>query len=169
MALIKTHTPEAGTAGGVQEIRLLQDNVDHKNWWQWWNTIAVIVLLLVAIIMLYLPKLAPRDHASVWFLLDWYALGFLSIVLALSVHMLYRQHTLTLLRNQIRTRTDNLYELAVLDPLTGLYNRRFVEDRLRAEIARARGTVTPSWSFSWTWTLSRELTTALGTLQATWS
>jgi two-component system cell cycle response regulator len=27
--------------------------------------------------------------------------------------------------------------LAVLDPLTGLYNRRFVEDRLRAEIARA--------------------------------
>lgn len=36
---------------------------------------------------------------------------------------------------QVRART--FYELAILDPLTGLYNRRFCEERLKSEIQRA--------------------------------
>lgn len=36
-----------------------------------------------------------------------------------------------------RVRADKLYDLSILDPLTGLHNRRFGEQRLREEIARS--------------------------------
>src|SRR6202020_2896557 len=37
-----------------------------------------------------------------------------------------------------RMRGDHFYGLSILDPLTGLYNRRFGETRLKEEIARAQ-------------------------------
>ena len=37
-----------------------------------------------------------------------------------------------------RVRGDHFYGLSILDPLTGLYNRRFGETRLREEIAQAQ-------------------------------
>jgi two-component system cell cycle response regulator len=73
--------------------------------------------------------------------------GLLGLALIFNVYMLYQEHLLRqarrLLSNQIgiateqRVRAETLYELAILDPLTNLYNRRFGEERLRAEIARA--------------------------------
>jgi diguanylate cyclase (GGDEF)-like protein len=38
---------------------------------------------------------------------------------------------------QQRRRADKLYNLSILDPLTGLHNRRFGEERLQEEIERA--------------------------------
>lgn len=38
---------------------------------------------------------------------------------------------------QQRKRADKLYSLSILDPLTGLHNRRFGEERLQEEIKRA--------------------------------
>jgi len=38
---------------------------------------------------------------------------------------------------QQRMRADKFYGLAILDPLTGLYNRRFGEESLQKEITRA--------------------------------
>jgi two-component system cell cycle response regulator len=42
-----------------------------------------------------------------------------------------------------KARAEALYELAILDPLTGLYNRRFGEDYLRTEIAHIERTGDP--------------------------
>ena len=39
---------------------------------------------------------------------------------------------------KMEARTDEVYELAALDPLTGLYNRRFGERRLAEEITRSQ-------------------------------
>lgn len=39
-----------------------------------------------------------------------------------------------------RARADEFYDLSILDPLTGLYNRRFGERRLAEEIGRAAAT-----------------------------
>ncbi len=135
MNQLKPQTPDSRTQDREHEIRLIQRRMDRKNRWQWWNAVAVIILLLVTIIVLSFPQ---QDHISpLWSQLPLYVRGLLGLLLLLSIYTLYQQHLLKLLRNQIRPRIDNLYELAVLDPLTGLYNRRFVEDRLRTEIARA--------------------------------
>ena len=42
-----------------------------------------------------------------------------------------------------RIRAEKLYGLSILDPLTGLHNRRFGEERLKEEITRAERTSDP--------------------------
>jgi diguanylate cyclase (GGDEF)-like protein len=110
--------------------------MDRKNRWQWWNAILMIVFLLAAMATLFLARLWRVGDSSLLFRQTPYVQALLLLMLAFNVYTLYQQHALKLLRNQTRVRTDNVYELAVLDPLTGLYNRRFVEDRLRTEITR---------------------------------
>ena len=129
MSSINLQTPETNDRKG--DINLLLRRLDRDNWL---NAIVPIVVLLAGIVALSLPKFLPL-----------YMQGFL--ILIFSIYAMYRNHLFKVLRNELavqletvteqRVRANNLYELAVLDPLTGLYNRRFVEDRLRAEIARA--------------------------------
>jgi GGDEF domain-containing protein len=71
----------------------------------------------------------------------------LGLIFGFATAALYQQYVIRRLRRQLaaqpktvtahQMRANNLYELAVLDPLTGLYNRRFVEERLQSEIAPA--------------------------------
>ena len=79
--------------------------------------------------------------------------GLLGLILIFNIYMLYQQYILRVLRRHLATqlqvateqkvRADTLYELAILDPLTGLYNRRFGEDYLRTEIVRSERTGDP--------------------------
>jgi diguanylate cyclase (GGDEF)-like protein len=127
----------------LQSLRLL----DRKDWWHWWNTVLVIMLLMGAILALTLPKiLGDKDFYS-QLQLDVAVRGLLAMVLIFNIYMLYQQHLLRKLRSHLasqievatehRVRAEAFYELAILDPLTGLYNRRFSEERLRTEIASA--------------------------------
>ena len=71
-------------------------------------------------------------------------------MLVIQVFTAWEQRHLRTLRNHLmeqieiatrqRSRADQFYGLSILDPLTGLYNRRFGETRLREEIARAEKT-----------------------------
>ncbi len=74
----------------------------------------------------------------------------LLLVLASRGHEVLRHNqTKVLLKNQLhiaakhRVKADKLYDLSILDPLTGLHNRRLGERRLREEIARAEKTGEP--------------------------
>jgi diguanylate cyclase (GGDEF)-like protein len=139
----KSQNPDARADDRELEIRLLLRRADRRNLWQ---AVLVIVLLLGAVV-LSLPKFLPENDSSLSFQLTPYVQGLLGLLLIFTIYALHHQRLFKLLRNQLaaqleavteqRVRADNLYELAVLDPLTGLYNRRFVEERLRVEIARA--------------------------------
>jgi diguanylate cyclase (GGDEF)-like protein len=73
--------------------------------------------------------------------------GFATLLLACNAHRAYQFKQLkkvhTDLNKQLskaiaqRRKVDKLYNLSILDPLTGLHNRRFGEERLREEIERA--------------------------------
>ena len=48
-----------------------------------------------------------------------------------------------LVREQLARQTDELAHAAAVDPLTGMFNRRYLETRLDAEIERSRRTSRP--------------------------
>jgi len=105
------------------------------------------MLLMGAIVVLSLPRLLQPDDPYFEVQLTLAVRGLLGLVLIFNVYTLYQQHLLKQLRNRLagqieeaseqKARAEAYYELAILDPLTGLYNRRFCQERLKAEIARA--------------------------------
>ena len=135
------------------EIRKNLRRLDRKDSWYWWNAILVIMLLLAAIAVLSLPKLLLQDDPSFKMQVTFVVRGLLGFVLIFNVHTLYQQRLLRQLRNHLagqieiateqKLRAETLYELAILDPLTSLYNRRFSDERLRAEILRAERNHSP--------------------------
>jgi len=76
--------------------------------------------------------------------------GLLGVIWVASAITMYRQRSsLTVVRKALieqmdaatkhSARAERFYGLSILDPLTGLFNRRFGETRLEEEIARAEG------------------------------
>jgi two-component system cell cycle response regulator len=105
------------------------------------------MLLMGVIAALSLPEILSDKELSSQLQIEIAVRGLLGVVLIFNIYMLYQQHVLTRLRNYLssqmevateqRVRAEAFYELAILDPLTGLYNRRYSEEQLRIEIARA--------------------------------
>ena len=129
------------------DIKASLRHLDRQESWRWWNAVLVIMLLTGVIVVLSLPKLLQSNDPSFELNLTLAVRSLLGLVLIFNVYTLYQQHLLRQLRNRLATqiesaseqkaRAEAYYELAVLDPLTGLYNRRFSQERLLAEISRA--------------------------------
>ena len=76
--------------------------------------------------------------------------GLLLVMLVIQAFSLWEQRHLKALRGRLvdqmeaatteRTRANQLYGISIIDPLTGLFNRRYGERRLREEILRAATT-----------------------------
>jgi diguanylate cyclase (GGDEF)-like protein len=113
----------------------------------WRTTIAEIVTLLAIIGTRFLPgKAFSNERLDVIFFV--YAL-LVSILLSRSYELVRHGRTKLILAKQLeiavrqRVQTDKLYGLSILDPLTGLHNRRFGEERLNEEIVRSQRTGDP--------------------------
>jgi diguanylate cyclase (GGDEF)-like protein len=114
------------------------------------NTILTMVLLSAALAVLSVPAFLglnglPQDY-------DITVLVSILIGLMLfgNVFTLFYQRHFRIFRERLaeqlqvatrqRLRADKFYGMAILDPLTGLYNRRFGEDCLQREMERAEKT-----------------------------
>src|SRR6266513_2001192 len=96
--------------------------IEKRDWWVWGYSIFVIFLLAFAVIALALP--AVREGADIIF----------------NIYTISQQILIKRLRRQLAEKqghSELLRNLAMVDPLTGLYNRRFAEQRLAAEVARS--------------------------------
>ncbi|MGH9454048.1 MAG: GGDEF domain-containing protein [Terriglobia bacterium] len=66
--------------------------------------------------------------------------GLVALVVLFNIYTIYQQVLIKRLRRQLAEKQHHsliLRELAMIDALTGLYNRRFAEQRLAAEVARS--------------------------------
>jgi diguanylate cyclase (GGDEF)-like protein len=140
------------TFGGAEippeQIRDNLRHLDRRQWWLWSTTFAVILLLTVAVASFAFPALLSREQATYSFYLNQAVRSLVGLVLVSSVYLIYQQHMLSKLRNQLADQINSLakveslasevYKLAALDQLTGLYNRRSGEQRLAQEISRAQ-------------------------------
>src|ERR1700674_1178790 len=148
--MIETSSETFGEPGAVrpEEIRKHLKHLDRKQWWLWSTTVAVLLLLTLAVASFTFPAMLSRDESSYSFYLNQSVRALVGIVLLFSVYLVYQQSMIYKLRNQLADQIESLakveslasevYKLAALDQLTGLYNRRFGEQRLAQEISRAQ-------------------------------
>jgi diguanylate cyclase (GGDEF)-like protein len=122
--------------------------LDRRQWWLWSSTVLVLLLLTIAVASFAFPAiLTPVEQVAYSFYLNQAVRALVGIVLVFSVYVVYQQTMIIRMRNQladqiqslakVQSLTDEVYKLAALDQLTGLYNRRSGEQRLAEEISRA--------------------------------
>lgn len=121
--------------------------LDRRQWWLWSTTVCVLVLLTLAVASFAFPSILDKEQYTYSFYLNQAIRALVGMVLLFSVYLVYQQYQIARMRNQIadhmqslakiETLTAEVYKLAALDQLTGLYNRRSGEQRLSEEISRA--------------------------------
>jgi diguanylate cyclase (GGDEF)-like protein len=127
--------------------------LEQKGLWHWRNAVLITTLLMGAIVILSLPTSFKANDPIFQHHLSLAVRVLLGLVMIFNTYAFYQEHLLRRLRgdlemqiaaaNEQKRRADAFYELAMFDPLTGLYNRRFGEEHLRKEIARAERQSSP--------------------------
>jgi len=129
-------------------IEVTLRRLENRDWWLWSGAIIVTLLLTGAVVSLTLPHVLIVDEAESQFNLSEHVRALIGLVLLFDIYTIYQQMQMTRLRRQLvhhlnantalEVRAEELKNLAVLDPLTGLYNRRLVEERLAEEVSRSQ-------------------------------
>ena len=108
--------------------------VERREWWLWSSAGLFTLLLTAGIASFLLPSLFASSDTSTTSSLSQVVGGLTALVLVFAVYVVYEQHQINVIRREV---TEQLYRLSVLDPLTGLYNRRHIEQKLADEISRS--------------------------------
>src|SRR6266699_2652492 len=136
----KIHPIAASIKARDLELERQFRRIEKRDWWLWAWCILVVLLLVFAVIALCLP--AVRSGAETIFKVKMVdvVFGLIALVVLFNVYAVSQAILIRRLRRQLAEKqghSDLLRNLAMVDPLTGLYNRRFAEQRLAAEVARS--------------------------------
>jgi diguanylate cyclase (GGDEF)-like protein len=132
----------------LREIQRRLDRLERREWFMWWSVVVVMLLLVVAVVTVAFPDLVQQSNLLDRFVTIQALRGLISLVLLFNVYTIWQQLHIRRLRRELSRRieevsklqleADEFYKLAVMDHLTGLFNRRFADERLATEVARAR-------------------------------
>jgi diguanylate cyclase (GGDEF)-like protein len=137
-------------ANPASEIQLTMRRMDRREWWLWSYAVMITLLLLVAVASFAFPALLSNaDGTGVYsFFLNQAVRGLVGLVLIFNVYVIYQQLQISRIRRQLTDQVfavdkvevlaQEVYKMALLDPLTGLFNRRYIEQRLDDEITRSQ-------------------------------
>ncbi|MGB6198664.1 MAG: GGDEF domain-containing protein [Candidatus Acidiferrales bacterium] len=130
------------------KIQTQLERLERRDWWLWSLAVVVMLLLTAAVISMSFPELIKVDDPFFRYSLNRAVRGLVGLVLIFNGYTVYQQWTIKRLRKQfsaqlnmmgrLEDRAAELHRLATVDALTGLYNRRYAEQRLAAETARSR-------------------------------
>jgi diguanylate cyclase (GGDEF)-like protein len=123
--------------GYSARLRKLQ----RREWWTWGFSVVAMLLLTAAVASLSFPAIwedkTRSTHSGV---LESVA-GLVGLILVFCCYLTYEKFLINRLRLELAEGQSNSTQwqnLALVDPLTSLYNRRFAERHLKSEIARAQ-------------------------------
>src|SRR3984893_3444485 len=132
---------------GAEQIRTNIRGIARRQWWLWSSGMLVTLLLTLGVASFAFPGLLSETEAFYSFNLNLAVRGLVGLVLLFNVYTVYQQLLIYRIQSklsaqvealgQMEVRTEEVYRLAVLDPLTGLNNRRSGEQRLAQEMSRA--------------------------------
>lgn len=136
---------DAGRDPGEVSVRLR--GLERRDWWLWAATFVVVLLLTLGVTSLSLPGPFRIQDQFFQFQQSLAVRGLWGLVLLFTLYASYQRWLINRLRHQLADRTGEVAQaevraqeferLAILDPLTGFYNRRFAEHHLPAELSRA--------------------------------
>jgi diguanylate cyclase (GGDEF)-like protein len=131
----------------LEDLRARLTRLENQDWWLWGAAVLVMLLLTFAIFSFSFPNILHQQSPFPWFQLDIAIRGLFGLILVFSLFVVYQQLLIKRLRRQLavqlvemaalQARAETFERLAVVDPLTELYNRRFAQEHLPIEIARA--------------------------------
>jgi diguanylate cyclase (GGDEF)-like protein len=131
----------------LADIRKKLSHLEKRDWWLWGTAVSVLLLISSALFVVSLPTLLKEQDLFHSYDVEIAVHGLFGLVLLFSVFAIYQQLLIKRLRGHmagqigmmsaLETRAEVFQKLAILDPLTGLFNRRFATEHLPVEIARA--------------------------------
>ncbi len=148
--MIQSQSESSEAVGVVRaaRIRAGMSQIQRRQWWLWSSAILVTLLLVLGIASFAFPELLAQAENSSAVFLGSAVRGLIGLVLLFNVYTVYQQLQIHRIQQQLseqvdalgkmEARTEEVYQLAALDPLTGLYNRRSGERRLAEEISRVQ-------------------------------
>ncbi len=144
----ESQTPQDIRADRAQVIQAGMRRVGRRQWWLWSSAVMVTLLLTLGIASFAFPELLTGSDNEYSFNLSQAVRGVIGLVLLFNVYTIYQQLQIQRIQSELtgqmctmdkmEARTEEVYKLALLDPLTGLYNRRSGEQRLAEEISRSQ-------------------------------
>ncbi len=134
------HALPSSAEAGAKELAEERRRIDRRDWWVRGYSIFVILLLTFAVISLTLPAVLTGAETVFKIKLTEVVFGLITLIVVFNIYTIYQEILIKRLRRQLLEKQNHysiLRNLAMIDPLTGLYNRRFAEQRLTAEVARS--------------------------------
>lgn len=154
---VAINTPQPPTPAAINDVLPVPEEVinlraslkalDRRDWGLWVTAIIILLLLCFTVFSLAIPSLRLEDK---WLERDQIAIGIrglLALVLLFCAFVIYQQHLIKDLRAKLHdqiavvtalhARAETFERLSILDPLTGLFNRRFAYEHLPRELDRA--------------------------------
>jgi diguanylate cyclase (GGDEF)-like protein len=125
---------------GVAEIELNLRKLERRDLWVWGNALIIILSLTALLVSLSVSLYLKGAKTIFGWDLSLAVRVLVGLVLVFTGHMIYQHLKLRTTQKKLaeqQIQAEVFRRLAMFDPLTGLYNRRFAEQRLRAEIARS--------------------------------
>jgi diguanylate cyclase (GGDEF)-like protein len=132
----------------ADKIQAAIRHVGRRQWWLWSSAVMVTLLLTLGIASFTFPGLLAQESVTYSFDLNQALRALVGLVLLFNIYTVYQQLQIRRLQESLaeqvsamgkmEARTEEVFKLAVLDPLTGLYNRRCGEQRLAEEISRSK-------------------------------
>jgi len=136
--------------GGIlsQAAQVSMRHIERREWQLWSYAVAVTILLTLAIGTFAFPALLSQGGDDYAFSITQAVRGLVGLVLLFNVYVIYQQVQINRIRRRVTEQgfsvdkvgmlAEEVYRLAVLDSLTGLFNRRYAQQRLQDEIARSQ-------------------------------
>src|SRR3989442_13639719 len=148
MIPMEPQPPAAPVPLQAEQIRTNMRRIAKRQWWLWSSAVMVTLLLTLGIASFAFPGLLSGTEAFYSFHLDLAMRGLVGLVLLFNVYTVYQQLQIHRIQSNLsdqvealgkmEIRTEEVYKLAVLDPLTGLLNRRSGDKHFVQEITLAQ-------------------------------
>jgi diguanylate cyclase (GGDEF)-like protein len=139
--------PEPSPDANLAELQAKLQRLERRDWWLWSMAVIVMLLLTFAVFSMSFPGLVKVDDPFFQASLNRAVRGLIGLVLIFNAYTIYQQIAVKRLRRDfsrkieemriLQVRAEKFEQLAQVDSLTGLSNRRVAEERLASEAARS--------------------------------